>query len=461
MTDDLTRAEEALRAVLATHADDAPGPVGLWTAVRSRHRRRRAALAGATAVGAAVAVAVPAVALSGRTPTVAPAGPSGPVATTGSTGTTAPPARPISCGPSRPAAPAAPGLKTPVPVPGSLGGDLATVTAVLRSAWRDDLSRQDVLGQRLDPTTAHVRMVQRTDDGLIVGVVGATVPGGRYGWETFVVGTDPQHLSAASAVGAFEGSGGTALPQRGAFLNQTGECGRTNVVVVAPPGSTGTAAWVTDVAADGTVRGGDQPIPLRPDGVAVFPPPAAAGSVRVRLVHEGREVGSLAVGEGGGSTAPSAGAISAAAGAAPGDGDRAAAAGLLRQQFHEVPLAQADLRVLWRGRDGDRTAAVATTRLPTGARYVWGAVSTSPGGPLRYFDGVLPAAGLDRSALRFRPEGSDRAVVVFAGTRQVTVDGQRRSVAGGLVVAADAEVQVAGLDLVESTDLTRLPGGTL
>lgn len=184
-------------------------------------------------------------------------------------------------------APAA-GLPTPGTVAGSLGGDPRVVTAVLRVAWNDLLSRvagPSGVGGRLVPATAHVRMVQRADDGLIVGEVGATRADGRFGWEVFVVGPDIDHLYASSAVAAPEGSGGAALQQGGAFINQVTECGRTNVIVIAPPGSTGTMTRIggTPVA-----------LPLRPDGVAVFAAPLHRAQVRVE--RDRQDLGALTVG---------------------------------------------------------------------------------------------------------------------------------------------------------------------
>jgi hypothetical protein len=455
VTDDLTRAENALRDLLTDRADDAPSVPGLYTAVRRRSRRRTTA--GAVAAAAAVVLVAVPVVVAAR-PDRAPA----PAATAPT-----PSARPAAatCVPPYASIKPVAGLRAPGPVAGSLGHDLPIVTAVLRAGWNDLLVRTPVPGGRLDPATAHVRMVQRTEDGLIVGDVGATRPDGKVGWDVAVVGTDVNRLKVDHNASVYEGSGGRALPNGGtAFINQITACGVTYVVVMAPAGSTATATWTADVRADGTLVGGSAPVPMRADGFAVFPPPVQNREIRVAVSKDGREIYSLNVGT---RTTqprrPSHEELATSLERAPGDGDWPIAVELIQQQWHLVPVDQSDPRVLWSGRTASgHTVVVATTALPSGARYVWGAAESATPGPFFPFDGLLGSGKLDDTALviRMRVAGNATAVV-FTGTHRVHAGSRTTTATGGLIVEGGGPVEVDGLQTVDVTDLPHFPGPAL
>jgi hypothetical protein len=442
-----------------------------------------------TAAVAVAGVTVPTtLALRDRTPE--PTTATGPTATgptaTGPTATgptaTGPTATATIPAPARIRCSGDPAPRTPVPglpaqtgVLGSLGGDPAAVDAALRTGWSVLGRVRDSRGP-LDPATAVVRMVQRTDDGLIVASVGATGKGAKaaVGADVLVAGPDLAHLYAADTTTGFGGAGRRVLPP-GMMISRAYLCQPDQLVVLAPPGSTGRVSWIAGIGPDLTL---DQPhvdIPFRSDGVAVFTRPAPTETVTIRVEKDGRTLADTwyTIQTGPRPVAPSPAAIGAALARAPGDGTPAQALAVLRQQFTQVPVDQSDLSVLWTGTTpAGWTVAAAVTTLPGGAHYVWGgAVSASDRTQgIRYFDGLLAADQLDRTALVVRFPGPRSPVaVLFAGTRTVQLEHGAptagKQVAGGVIDedgAGVTKIRVlddAGQELtvVEAKKLTALP----
>jgi hypothetical protein len=415
-----------LRATLADRTGPLTPPPDLYEDIRRRHRRGRGTLiAGTAAVAAAAAVAVPALALGGEPQQAGP-----PAATTA----------PAACSPEP--GPAAPGLRSQGTVAGSLGGDPATVTAVLRVGWQR-LRQATGSGTPLDPATATVRFVQRAADGTIVGLVDATGSDRRLGRQVVAVtGTRPDRLSTERLE---DENGLLSMPKE--LVTVVRACGHPRVAVLVPPGTAATLFEVTDVEADATVNRRTRPVPVRPDGVAVLDQPTAPTARLVLRPPVRSGAAGLEVGVGLLPAVPACVRVSPpgsgcttfqqAVAAAPGDGDQRQAVDLLRQPG-SLPLTHVDLRVLWRGTTNGGTVTAAVTTLPSGAQYVWGGM-TSKGVPGNAgFFGVLPAGGLDRTVLIYRSpevlEGSQVAPNVVAilvpGTVQVraTVDGVQRTV---------------------------------
>jgi hypothetical protein len=368
-----------------------------------------------------LAVGVPALALGGRAEP-APAA------------TTAPPrACPVEPGP------AAPGLPAQSRVRGSLAGDPAAVTAVLRTGWHR-LRQATGQGTPLRPATARVVAVHRAADGTIVGVVGAT---GSSPWSGRAVVVTGPALDRLSVEPLDEGLGSTWTPlPRIEGIAVAAACGRPKVIVLADGHSTVTRQETVGVDPDGTVRRRTTPVPFRSDGLAVLdrptaptatislwtPGPNGSGGGRSRLVGPVGPVPDC-VPAGSGCTP-----FDRAVAAAPGDADPAAAAALLRRPG-SLPLPSSGLRVLWRGTTPRGTVTAAVTTLPGGAEYVWGGMA-EPGREPFTFGGPLPAGGLAQTALVLtspQQAGVVGTTVVFVpgtATIRLTADGARREFTG-------------------------------
>lgn len=386
--------ETILREVLAARAGTVAPPVETYPAVRRRVRHRRQAIAGTVAAIAVAAVVVPTLDLRDR--------PDPPVA--------APTAVPTGCPISYPgttAAAAAPGLVPQHDVRGSLAGDAAVVDAVLRTGWATLV--EDGTGGLL-AGTARVVLAERAG-GQIVGVVTARV--GTRIEQAYVVGPDAARLRGQ------DGGSSAFLPQsdplvEGDLLVGTVDvCDVPQLVVVAPPGTTGTLTWVTRIGARLTVDRSVADVPLRADGAAVYAPPAPQATLRLeragRLMAEERLPLGVRSGD------PDAEEVRRAVAAAPGDGDPDLAGGIVSHQPDALPVAQSDLRVLWTGRTrGGITVAVAVTTLPGGAQYVWAGSGKGAGATQEDWSGLLPAGALSRTVLAWRLTGHPKVLAVVA-----------------------------------------------
>lgn len=462
MTDDLTRAEEQLRALLTTRAADIP-PRDLSDGVVRRARRRRFAVVAAAATAVAVVAAGLPTALAAVRSDAAPA--AGPNPTAGAD------AARYRCARAETPSAAVPGLPAQRDVAGSLGGDPAAVAAVARAGWA--ALSQEAHGA-LDPALTRVQAAHRADDGWIVGVATGHDRTGRLVADAAVVGPDLDHLSGRSD-GWQEGTERTTQRfKNGEAYAAVVECGPLRALAIVPPGGTAEATWTAGIAADGTVQQETPALPTRPDGLAtavLTAPPTAAVSV---LAYGGGAGASDALIPAGLPKGPSRAEMAAKLRSAPGNlADRRTTVGLVDQANRVfVPVRQRDARVLWAGQGAGRVQVVAAvSTLPSGAQLLWGNAVTWDGGQSggRLFDGVIAAGALDRTAYRVplgeregRPQG-----IFFTGTRRVdvTTGGRTRTetVTGGLMVDAAATVVVRGpggaaLPLVDVfTDLTRVP----
>ena len=442
-----------LRAALSDRMGTLTPPPGLYEGLRRRHRRQRAAyVAGTAVVAAAAVVAVPALTLVRDRPA--------PVAAASAPGATA---EPGSCVGGTGVD--APGLRPQDPVPGALGADPATVTAVLRVGW--GLLRKGTTGApRPDPATAEVRLVDRAADGDIVGLVTTRDRRGGFSDLVVVTGPGPDRLRAERA--RANGYGTSAATVGTVVVARPEACGHPRVVILAPPGSTATTSRVTGVRPDATLRTEVRPVPVRPDGVAVFDQVttpgvqldvlAAGGSAPKAALQLGPNLAAVSCVPR--STGPGCTTLAQAVAAAPGDGDPAQALSAL-QGVPVFPVPASDLRVPWRGRIDGGTVTAALVTFPGGAGYVWGGVAI-PGMTGTYsFYGLVPADRLDRSALVFRVQdeagGAVGTVVFVPGTATVraTVGGAPRTLTarGGVLLSGGP---VSGIT-VTAADGSTLP----
>lgn len=409
---DDTRTTLALRDMLTERVGTLTAPAGVYETVRRRHRRRQRATVGGALVLALVAIGVPAVALTDRPPAPAPAA-------------TAP-----SC--------SFPGVRAPLTkdrlpaprdVPGSLGGDAAVVSAVLAQGWAG--LRAGDAERQLDPGTARVLMAERVE-GQVVAIVAADGKGRRRIDETWVWGPDARHLVTRSSGGA---AGSSPLRTRYAigdvFLVEIEICAHRYVALAAAPGTTGRITSLTAITPELRAVQDTRPVPLRPDGIAVFR--SDAGDVRLRLERAGRVVWNT----GFQSWNPLFPGLTDAeirriALAAPGDGSRGLVATILGMGFAgSLPVRPSDQRVLWTGRVGRATVAVPACTLPGGITYVVPGAAVAGGSLLDSGYGGLVAPGaLGRTVLAWRLTQSADALAVYAagGVRAEAV------LAGGAVV---------------------------
>jgi hypothetical protein len=290
-----------------------------------------------------------------------------------------------------------------------------------------------------------------------------------------MLGPDVRHLGVHADAAVLGGKPlGHPFVGGDAYVGQVMDCGPPRVVVFAPAGSTADVSWVTGVSADLVATRPVSAIPLRPDGVAVLARPQTGKLITVRVHQGGRLIASeyyeaLANGPGG----PPPDAIAHAVAAAPGDGDKTLALDDVRQPFSWVPVSWSDPRVLFTGRTASGyTVAAAVGTLDGGALYLWGGASVaSKRGTIMYFDGLLTADRLDRTAFVYHPPvGGHPIAVFFTGVRQVEIrrgtEIRTSTVEGGLVVENGDTVtgiRVLGTDgqplpVVDArTQLTRLP----
>ena len=471
MTDDLTLAEERLRAVLTARAADIPAKDLHDRVVRRARRRRIVVVAAAATAVAVVAAGVPIAFAAVHSDAAPPPDPT---------------ARPIpaqyrcaraAAAPTAPPA-AVPGLPAQRDVAGSLGGDPAAVVAIARAAW-GPLSQQ--ANGALVPALTRVQVAHRADDGWIVGLVTGRDRSRRLIADVPVVGPDLNHLTGLSR-GWLEDT----KPTRQRFMSgdafaQVLDCGPPRVLAVVPGGASAEATWTAGIAADGTVDQELRRLTPRPDGLAVTTlsvPPTVTVTVRVhrgdqRLATDTLIARTLP-------KAPSRAEMARKLRSAPGNlANRTNTAGLVDQtHFLYLPVPQRDARVLWAGQGpGHVQAAAAVTTLPSGAQLLWGSTATWDGGQqsgFELFNGAVAAGALDRTAYRLQPSqgavlpGRTRPQgIFFTGTRQVeiTSGGKTRTetVTGGLMVDETATVVVRDTDgtplpLVDvRTDLPRIP----
>jgi hypothetical protein len=456
MTDDLTHAEAALRSVLATRADELPPPLDVYPGVRRRVRRRRSVVA-AGAAAALVAAGVPAaLAATGTTPGPVPAAPAGTAAGT----------LPVYDGPCEDDRPPhdpvrVPALPAQRDVRGSLGADAAVVAAVLKEGYAAVLAERprEYSPPEPDPSTARVVFVERVQ-GRIAGLVTAEDTRGDYGWTAWVTGTDAAHLRG------HWNSGGPGVPELQRSGNQW-VCGHEYATIATDPGTTGTISWVSDIDAAARPVWVSAPIPLRPDGIAVFGLPP--GPTRVTLSNDAW----VGLGRSGSPSArPSVDEVRRAVAAAPGTGDDRVILDLaFVQPDNPMALPEHDLRVHWKGRAGTADVVVASVAFPSGARFVW--TAWQRGSQLGSANGVLPAGALDRTVLASRLDGPGRPLVVFApgGVRAEIVRGPGRAgvvdlEGGGAIVPNGADVTLVRAydrngtligERAPDTGLTKLP----
>jgi hypothetical protein len=388
--------QQALRAVLADRIGALTPPTGVYETVRRRRRHRQRVTVAGALVLAIAAVAVPSLALADR--------PAGPPAT--DRRCEFPGAEPVPNGDRLP------GQRN---VRGSLGGDAELVTAVLRAGW--SVLRADPGGSSLDPDTARVELVERVE-GQVVALVSAAGLQRRLLADTWVWGPDADNL-----VGMLDGVVRSPAPVRTAYpigdviVQARPLCGHRYVVVVAPPGTTGRASWISAITPQLRAERSATAVPMRADGIAVFR--SDARDLRIRLERARRVLWDLGLQQDHVPPPwrPTEEELDRVAAEAPGDGDP----GLLRTiagmtlGATDLPVQQSDPRVLWSGRAGSATVAVATCLLPGGVRYVTGASSTAVNsltGP--YYFGLLAPGALERTVLAWRPSLRGKPVAVFA-----------------------------------------------
>lgn len=403
----MTDVESTLREVLAARADAVAPPVETYPAVRRRVRHRRQAIAGTVAAVAVAAVVVPI--LDVRDRPVAP-----PAALTGC---------PVSYPGTTPAA-AAPGLVPQRDVRGSLAGDPTVVDAVLRTGWATLV--EDGNTSRLAAGTARVVLAERAG-GQIVGVVTART--GTRVDQAYVVGPDAARLRGQG------GGSSLTLPRTGPrpdgdlLVGTVDVCDVPQLVVVAPPGTTGTLTWVTRIGAQLTVDRSVADVPLRADGAVVYAPPVPQATLR--LEQGGRLVTEQRLSLGVRSWDPDAEEVRRAVAAAPGDGDPDLVEEIVSHQPDPPAVAQSGLRVLWTGRTrGGITVAVAVTTLRSGAQYVWAGSGKGAGATQEDWSGLLPAGALPRTVLAWRLTEHPKvlAVVAVGGAESYTTGTDTSSV---------------------------------
>jgi hypothetical protein len=376
----------------------------------------------APAVLAAAAVAVPAVAVAGR-PGTAPAVPAP---------TAGAPADRRCTFPGEEPAPRSDRLPAQRDVPGSLGGDAEVVDAVLRAGW--SALRAEDPEARLDPATARVRLAERVED-QVVALVSASGLGRRLLADMWVWGPGADRLVATSA-GLARGVVDpvpTAYALNDALVQAIEVCGSSYAVLAAAPGTTGRVSWTTAITPQLRGERRSIPAPLRADGTAVFRLDAA--DARFRLTRAGRELwdGGPQVGSLSPWPLPTDEELDRVAAAAPGDGDPELLRTIARMSLNggNIPVPQSDRRVLWSGRAGRATVAVAACTLPGGVQYLTGgstAAADRLDGP--YYFGLVAPGALERTVLAWRPARPGKPLVVFAvgGVRAEAV------LAGGAVV---------------------------
>jgi hypothetical protein len=371
-----------------------------------------------------------------------------------------------------PCVPAVRNLPPPVPadqlprqtgVRGSLGGDESLVDAVLVAGWQG-LQRKWMMDPRptWDARTLRVQFVERAGEGVlalvaardrtgqwraaewVVGRGRSLVPAGGHSRDTrddrsarelgeLYWGDDPLHVSSKRV------------------------CGRIFGVVLAPPDTTVRLAPGPRIGADA------RPIyPPRQSlslvgGLAVFPA-AAPVTTRVTLSRGGATLASrvLDLIPGGFDvlTLVSEAEIGRAVRAGGGAPDRSLVKFLTLHAAVEVETTIADdsteLRVPWGGpAPGGRRVALIALTLPSGAAYVAGVVGkgASYSG---FYDGLLPAGGLDGALLTWQ-HGDMLTVVAPAAVRAEVLSGNGtvlpvRLAGGGVAVTVPGEVEVVRAD---------------
>lgn len=410
MNDETTRAEEALRTLLAARAADVP-PVDLHAAVVTEARQRRALL-GAAVTAVLVLTGVPAAlattdsdtvpALPAATPTPAPA-----------------PYCPAPDGPPILGVATVPSLPGQRNVRGSLAGDDAVVRAILVAGykaiadrgWQDD-------SRRWRPDTARVLIATAAYD-RVFGIVRMSDDRGR-AVRALVTGARTDDLDAW-VPGSDDGP--VELPT----TQDMEACGEPYTIVLTRPGATTEVAWATDVRADGSVVLGSTAVPAA-DGVAVARMPVDKVAF-LRVLDSGRTVD---LGYPSSSSwvfeqemQPPGEELDRAVREAPGPADkRAVADGLSFVGGMVINVPVHDPRVLWSGKRADGlNAALYSFTFPSGARLVW----ENHDGETNY-RGILAAGALDRTVFAWRMRGSV-AVVATRGARAEAVRSDGSTVA--------------------------------
>lgn len=344
------RTTQALRDMLSDRISTLNPPADVYETVRRRHRRQQRTIVGSALVLALAAVAVPAVALSDRPPTPTATGPHCSFA-------------------GGPAPLTADRLPAQRDVPGSLGGDAQLVSAVLAQGWAG-LRAQDST-RLLDPGTAKVLMVEQVE-GQIIAIVAADGLGRRVINETWVWGSDAEHLGTYPS-GAVNAPSPVRTPYAigNVFLEGLKICGSRYVVVATAPGTTGRMRWISAITPQLRAVERTQVLPIRADGIAVFR--SDAEDPRIRLERAGRVVF-----EGGlpsrdiGLKSPTEQDIQRIVAEAPGNGSRSLVRTIVDMSLlaTELPVQPSGQRVLWTGRAGRATVAISVCTLPGGVRYV-------------------------------------------------------------------------------------------
>lgn len=447
MTDDLHDAERALRELFADRAATVPPPTGMYAAVRRQVRQRRG-LAGAVAGAVLVGAGIPAgLAATGSAGAPAPAPSPTPSAAPTWSRSVGPEPEPPADVCDRPEDTPAEGaaFSAQRDVRGSLGGDAATVQAVLRTAWAR------VRDEPLDPTTGRVLWVDRVD-GRVAAHVTFTDGTGSGGLENafnvdqvYVVGPDAAHLSAFPASGwriegdttGDAGFTNTEVLSDGQPVAGLRVCGRDHVVVRAAPGSTAELTGITGITPAGTVVKAPREVRLRPDGLGIAPlaTPETRVTVRGAVAVSNREVQTFgyrpptdaelaAVVRGWSVPGVPAGWLTELA-----DGALSLSGGVRRQ------LPADGFRAVWMGSGGGRLSALFVGRVPGGALVAYPLTRHPSGGSEDGYSGVVPDGDLDRlvvlwSRTETRIDRSDRkdpktttfravSVAAPAGTRAV------------------------------------------
>lgn len=391
--------ESALKSVLSSQAAEVAPPTEVYAAVRRRHARRQRTILAGTVVVLLTVVAVPVLLLDRSSP---------------------PPAlKTAGCAVSGEAVPATdvPGLPvTQTGVRGSLGGDQELVRAAARVGYVTEATGHG--GAHFVAATTRVELLERVD-GQVVGLVTVRDADRKNLGLAYVVGPDAAGLRGVGQGDTIAGTPiTTPFPKGSSDIGAVLVCGRPYGVVVAPPGTAVRASWVTDIAASGEGVVTDTTVPLGADGSAVFPLTAANVHVRVpgndALLSTGGEL-----------FGPPPDAVARAVAAAPtsGDPDPTTVGAIVAGQPDVVPVPQSGLRVLWACESGGLTVAIAATRLPSGAYYVWAGSAVGTDGSPDGWSGILPAGGLDRALLAWSlSQRPGRPVVVWSarGGSQVT-----------------------------------------
>jgi hypothetical protein len=422
MTDD-SRVERVLRAAFAERVAGLEPPADLEHRVHHRHRIRVRLLVAAAAAGAVlVGVGVPAglTTLRADAPPAAPTpGPPGPPRPSWS------PPGPLPAG--DPCIPVDDNLPPPVPadrlprqtgVRGSLAADESLVDAALAAGWRG-LRRKWLTGPplTLDAGTLRVQFVERAGEGVLALVV-ASDADGRSRAAEWVVGRGRQLVPAGGTQGEAQDDG--SARERGElywgddplYVSSRQVCGRTFGVVLAPPDAAVQVAPAPRIGAD------TRPIypPRAPlslvGGLAVFPT-AGPATTRVTLSQGRVTLASRVLNGTPGGFDPTAlvsyADITRAVRAGGGAPDASLAKFLAEDAAAGLTTATADevtgVRVPWGGpASGGRRVALVALTLPSGAAYVSAAIGTgaSYGG---FYQGLLPAGGLDGAVLAWQAEG--------------------------------------------------------